>query len=324
MTDGYVHVPVLLQESIAALLLRAGGRYVDATLGGGGHAEKMLELSEPNGTLLGIDADPVALAAARSRLARFGDRVTLVESYFDDLAPHATQYGFLESDGVLFDLGVSSPQLDQPERGFSFSADAPLDMRFGPSADRTAADLVNELPSEELQRIFSEYGEERFARRIAQRIVEERRKQAIRTTSRLAAIVARAKPGGRGERIHPATRVFQALRIEVNDELGRLRRALPEAVEILRAGGRLAVISFHSLEDRIVKQFMRDAQRGCVCPPSQPLCTCGRQPTLTVIARKPITASADEIHANPRARSAKLRIAERLPAQTTHISEERG
>lgn len=322
MTPEFAHVPVLLPETIAALQPRPGGRYVDATLGGGGHAEKILELSGPNGTLLGIDADPKAISAARSRLARFGDRLTLVETYFDDLAPVAREEGFSGVDGVLFDLGVSSPQLDQPERGFSFGGDAPLDMRFGPSAPRSAAELVNELSLEELQRIFSEYGEERFARRIAQRIVAERRTQVIHTTGQLAAIVARARPGRGRERIHPATRVFQALRIAVNDELGRLRRALPQAVGLLSEGARLAVISFHSLEDRIVKQFIRDAERGCICPPDLPRCVCGGTSTLAAVTRKPVTASPTEIEANPRARSAKLRVAQRAGSQTINLQGE--
>jgi 16S rRNA (cytosine1402-N4)-methyltransferase len=261
--------------------------------------------------LLGIDADPVALEAAARRLARFGDRVVLVEAYFDSLASVAAERGFADVDGVLFDLGVSSPQLDVAARGFSFQQDAPLDMRMGPSAERTAADLVNELPADELRRIFADYGEERYAQRIARRIAEERSRRAIRTTTQLAEVVARAQPRSR-EQIHPATRVFQALRIAVNDELGRLTRALPQALEALRVGGRLAVISFHSLEDRIVKQFMRQEARGCICPPELPVCVCGREPRVRILTPRPLVASEEEVAANVRARSAKLRVAERI------------
>lgn len=312
MTVDFAHAPVLLPETIAALQPSLNGRFIDATLGGGGHAEKVLELSSPTGALLGIDADPAALESASDRLARFGDRVVLVESYFDRLGDIAGQTGFAGANGVMFDLGVSSPQLDRAERGFSFQQDAPLDMRFGPAATQTAADLVERLSQSDLQRIFQEYGEERFARRVAQRIVEERAHSPIRTTGRLAEIVTRAKPRANREHIHPATRVFQALRIAVNDELERLREALPQAVNALRAGGRLAVISFHSLEDRIVKQFMRQEARGCICPPELPACICGRQPTLRVLTTRPVVASQAEVASNPRARSAKLRVAERI------------
>jgi 16S rRNA (cytosine1402-N4)-methyltransferase len=281
-----------------------------------------LELSGPNGALLGIDADPVALQAARTRLSRFGDRLVTAESYFDRLAVIAGTSGFAVSDGILFDLGVSSPQLDTPERGFSFGVDAPLDMRMGPSAATTAADVVNSWPEVELQRVIAEYGEERYARRIARAIVEERRAHPIATTAELARLVVRAKPRSR-EAIHPATRVFQALRIAVNGELDRLERALPQAVEVLRSGGRLAVISFHSLEDRIVKRFMREEARGCICPPELPVCVCGRTPRLHIITPRPTVASEAEVVENPRARSAKLRIAERIPSQIA-IPGERG
>lgn len=311
MTSDFVHAPVLLSESIAALQPVPNGRYIDATLGGGGHAERVLALSAPAGMLLGIDADPVALEAARRRLAPFRDRLVLVESYFDALESVAGAAGFTNVDGVLFDLGVSSPQLDTSARGFSFQHEAPLDMRMGPSAQQSAADLINGLPPEELQRIFAEYGEERYARRIARQIAQERSRREIRTTTELADIVARAKPRGK-EQIHPATRVFQALRIAVNDELGRLTRALPQAVDVLRVGGRLAVISFHSLEDRIVKQFMRQEARGCICPPELPVCVCGREPRVRIHTSRPIVASAEEVAANIRSRSAKLRVAERI------------
>lgn len=312
MTSPFAHIPVLLPQTIELLQPRAGSRYIDCTLGAGGHAERLLELSGPNGMLLGIDADPAALAAAGQRLARFGDRVVLTESYFDRVGAIAAETGFEHADGVLFDLGVSSPQLDTPERGFSFQQDAPLDMRFGPGAEESAADIVNTRSIAELQYIFQEYGEEHHARRVARRIVESREQGPIETTGHLADIVVRAKPFTPGERIHPATRVFQALRIAVNDELGRLRRALPQALAALHDGGSLVIISFHSLEDRIVKQFMRDEARGCVCPPELPVCTCNHQPALRILTRKPLQATDDERSQNPRARSAKLRAAERL------------
>lgn len=314
MTAPFTHQPVLVSETVEALQPKSGGRFIDTTVGGGGHAEKLLESTDRNGLLLGIDADPSAVLAAQERLQRFGARVTLVEAYFDMLATVAVEHAFQNSDGVLFDLGVSSPQLDLAERGFSFQTEAPLDMRFGPSVPETAADVVNSRSMAELEQIFKEYGEERFARRVARRIVTEREREPIQTTSRLADVVARAKPFSRHERIHPATRVFQGLRIAVNDELNRLRRSLPQSIEVLQIGGRLAVISFHSLEDRIVKQFMRQEAKGCICPPMAPTCTCGRKPTLRIITARPITASADEVKANPRARSAKLRAAERIAA----------
>ena len=314
MTSGFNHAPVLLAETVTALQPRSGGRYIDATVGGGGHAEKVLESSRPAGLLLGIDADPAALAAAEQRLSPFGARIRLVQSYFDDLGRQAPAAGFGSVQGILFDLGVSSPQLDSGQRGFSFQQDAPLDMRFGPQAPVTAEELINSLSLAELTRIFRDYGEERFAGRIARRIVEERSHRPILSTSELATIVLRAKPAGHREPIHPATRVFQALRIAVNDELDRLRRALPQALDLLASGGRLAVISFHSLEDRIVKEFIRDEVKGCICPPQVPICQCGRMPRLRAIARKPVIATPEEIRVNPRARSAKLRVAERLAA----------
>jgi 16S rRNA (cytosine1402-N4)-methyltransferase len=308
----FTHTPVLLSESTDAIQPRPGGRYIDATVGGGGHAERILEMSQPSGALLALDVDPTALSAAKSRLAPFGSRVTLVQTYFDRIAEAAIASGFPQVDGILFDLGVSSPQLDTAERGFSFAKDAPLDMRLGPSAPTDAAALVATLPQEELARIFWEWGEERYSRRIAARIVRERDRAPIATTTDLARIVKAAKPPSRSEKIHPATRVFQALRIAVNDELGRLERALPAALSLLRGGGRLAIISFHSLEDRIVKQFMRTESRDCICPPEIPMCICGHRASLRIITRRPIEASPEEIAANPRARSAKLRVAERL------------
>jgi 16S rRNA (cytosine1402-N4)-methyltransferase len=297
----FKHVPVLLDEVLAGLAPRGGGRYLDGTLGGGGHAAAVLEASAPDGRLLGIDADPAALAAAGARLAGFGERAQLAHGNFRDLGRLAREQGFESVDGVLLDLGVSSHQLDTPERGFSFAAEAPLDMRLDPTGGETAADLVNETPEGELADLIYRYGEERGSRRVARFIAEARRKRPIETTSELAELVARAL-GGRHGKIHPATRTFQALRIAVNRELESLETALPQAVELLNEGGRLAIISFHSLEDRIVKLFFR-AESGY--GDSQ------RPKRLQIITKKPIEASDQEARANPRSRSAKLRIAER-------------
>lgn len=271
-----------------------------------------MELSDQDGTLLGMDADPLALAATRERLAAFGSRLTLRRGFFDSLPDVAAETHFEAVDGILFDLGVSSPQLNVPERGFSFQHNGPLDMRLGPEAEQTAADLVARLSLDELQEVFQRYGEERYSRRIARAIVAQRATEPISTTGRLADIVMRAVPHQSRERIHPATRVFQALRIAVNDELTRLSRALDQAIPLLVTGGRLAVISFHSLEDRIVKGFMRRESRGCICPPGMLVCQCGHTATLRLITRRPLTAAESEIATNPRARSAKLRVAERM------------
>lgn len=314
MTSEFPHQSVLLTESITALQPAPGHRYIDATLGLAGHAERLLELSSPTGLLLGIDADPTAISTASGRLARFAPRFQLVESYFDRIAEIARERDFRPVHGIIFDLGVSSPQLDEGQRGFSFREDAPLDMRFGRLAPSTAADLIASLPRAELETIFREYGEERFAGRIARAVVETRASGPIRTTGSLADLVTRAKPRGVRESIHPATRVFQALRIAVNDELGRLDRALPAALDLLAEGGRLAVISFHSLEDRIVKRLFQRESRDCICPPQVPVCVCGHRATIRVLTRKPIEATEGEVAANPRARSARLRVAERLAA----------
>ena len=294
------HVPVLLNEVIGGLAPQAGGRYIDGTLGGGGHAFATLAASAPDGRLLGIDTDPAALAAAGQRLALYGGRATLAHGNFRDIGAIAQSHGFAAVDGILLDLGVSSHQLDTPERGFSFTADAPLDMRLNPAEGPSAADLVNETPEDELADIIYQYGEERGSRRVARFIAEARRKEAITTTAQLAELVARAL-GGRHGKIHPATRTFQALRIAVNNELGSLEAALPQATELLAPGGRLAIISFHSLEDRIVKLFFR-AESGYGGSPRN---------SLTILTKKPIEASDDEARRNPRSRSAKLRIAAR-------------
>ncbi len=287
---------------IAGLQPRSGGWYIDGTVGGGGHAAAILEASAPDGRLLGIDCDPAALSAAAARLAPYGERVTLVRGGFREIGRLATDSGFIQVQGVLLDLGVSSYQLDTPERGFSFQASAPLDMRLDPDAPVTAAHLVNNLPEQELADLIFRYGEERGSRRIARVIVEARQRKPLTTTDELAMLVSRALGGRRG-RIHPATRTFQALRIAVNDELASLEAALPQIVELLAAGGRMAIISFHSLEDRIVKHFMRaEAQAG----------------RLRIITRKPVEASNKEQQDNPRSRSAKLRVAERRRIDGCH------
>lgn len=307
MPNEPIHIPVLYQEVLAGLQPRCGGRYIDCTVGGGGHARGILELSRPNGRLLGIDIDPVAIEIAKKCLRVYGPRVTLLNDNYTALKEIAQSHGFCPADGILFDLGMSSFQLEQGERGFSFQLEGPLDMRFSPRGERMAADLVNGLPEEQLAEILFRYGEERRARRIARAIVANR---PLTTTRELAEVVRKAV--SRRRRIHPATKTFQALRIAVNDELDNLAGALPQAVEILAPGGRLAVISFHSLEDRIVKRFFRDEARGCICPPDIPVCVCGHQQTLEIVTKKPIRPSAEEIEANPRSRSARLRVASRI------------
>ncbi|GIW09282.1 MAG: ribosomal RNA small subunit methyltransferase H [Dehalococcoidia bacterium] len=293
---------------ISALAVRPGGRYLDATAGGGGHSVAILEASAPDGRLLALDVDPAAVARVRARLAPFGERARVVHANFTQLAEVAAEQGFLPLDGILFDLGISSLQLADPERGLSFQRDDPLDMRLDPSLPTTAAELVNTLSEEELAKLIFRYGEDPAARRVARAIVRHR---PVRTTGQLAALVVAAVGRLRG-RTHPATRVFQALRIAVNDELGALERGLVAAIGALRPGGRLAVITFHSLEDRIVKQRFREEARGCSCPPGLPACGCGRQPRLRLLTPRPIVPSPAEVAANPRARSAKLRVAERL------------
>lgn len=307
---GVVHIPALLQETLVYLQVRPKGTYIDATVGSGGHAGAILSAA-PGARLLGLDLDPRALEVARERLAPFGERVTLRHGSFAQLAALAAD--FAPVDGVLLDLGLSSLQLADAERGFSFSRDGPLDMRFDPDrGGPTAADLVNQLSVDELALILYRYGGERQARRIAEAIVAAR---PLTSTLQLAEVVARAV-GKAGWRIHPATRTFQALRIAVNDELSALQVALPQAVDLLAPGGRLVVISFHSGEDRIVKRFFRTEARDCICPPRSPVCTCGHRARLRVLTKKPIRPSPEEIERNPRARSARLRAAERLEGQT--------
>ncbi len=301
------HQPVLYKEIIHALQPKSPGRYIDGTIGAGGHARGVLEACAPDGCLLGFDLDPQALALARETLAPYGKRVTLAQASYDSMIEIMRGIGWESVDGILLDLGLSSMQLDTPERGFSIQHEAPLDMRFDPDAGLTATQLVNTATESELANLFFRYGEEPRAKRIAKMIVEAR---PINTTTQLAEIAKQVYPGH--SRIHPATRIFQALRIAVNDELTVVENALPKAVSALRPGGRLAVISFHSLEDRIVKDFFRQASQDKINPPYERIYEVERKAILKLINRKPITPSEDEIKANPRARSAKLRVAEKL------------
>jgi 16S rRNA (cytosine1402-N4)-methyltransferase len=291
---------------------RRDGLYLDGTVGAGGHAWGILQASSPDGLLLGLDVDPQALELARQRLAPFGPRAILKQTSYVNLREQMDQVGWDSVDGVLLDLGVSSMQLDMPERGFSFQSDAPLDMRFDPDGPTTASELVNSWPEKELADVIFRYGEDRQARQIARAIVRAR---PISTTHQLAEVVSgaawRGKPG-RHERIHPATRTFQALRIAVNQELESVETVLPQAVAALAPGGRFAIIAFHSLEDRIVKQFIRRESQDCLCPPRQPVCTCGHKATVQEVTHRPIRPDEGEIQDNPRARSARLRIAQKL------------
>jgi len=313
------HLPVMVEEVMAALSPAPGSFQVDATVGGGGHTVRILEANRPDGRLLGLDADGAAIARASARLAPFGDRVVLRQANFEDLAALAPAAGFDSVDGVFFDLGLSSDQLADRERSFSFSADGPLDMRFDPSTGTPARDVVATADERALTDIFRRYGEEPAAGRVARAIVRTRAASPIRTGVDLARVVEAAvgagRPAGpRRRRIHPATRVFQALRIHVNRELEVLPTALAAAVELLRPGGRLVVLSYHSLEDRIVKRFIAAERRGCVCPPELPVCVCGRDPRLRRAgpSAQPARPTPDEVARNPRARSTRLRAAERL------------
>ncbi len=302
------HVPVLFQEVIEVLNPVSGGVYVDGTIGAGGHSRGILERSAPDGLLIGFDRDPAALALAKSNLAEYSSRVTLIHSSYVDLVSHLNKQNKQSVDGILIDLGLSSMQLNSPERGFSFRFEAPLDMRFDPGQSFSASDLVNEYGREELANIIFTYGEEKFSRRIADAIIANR---PIATTKELAELIKRVVPYTKSK-IHPATRTFQALRIVVNDELDALRSFLPAALEILRPGGRLAVIAFHSLEDRIVKSYFRQESRDCICPPELPICVCDHKARIKEISRRPIRPEDPEIAENPRARSAKLRAAEKI------------
>jgi 16S rRNA (cytosine1402-N4)-methyltransferase len=301
------HQPVLYHEIIHALQPKNEGYYVDGTLGAGGHARGILDACAPDGRLLGLDVDPQALALARETLAPYGERVRLLQASYDSLTETLHEIGWDEVDGIVLDLGLSSMQLDSPERGFSFQQDAPLDMRFDPASPTTAADLVNALPGDELADLIFRYGEEHASRRIAQAIVKAR---PLQTTRQLAAVIESVVP--RKGRVHPATQTFQALRIAVNNELERVENVLPQAVAALRSGGRLAIISFHSLEDRIVKEYFRRESKDLVNPPFERIYEVEKKATLKEINRKVIIPGKAEIEANPRARSAKLRIAEKL------------
>lgn len=300
-------------EVVRYLAPRPGGVYVDGTLGGAGHAREILEASSPDGILIGFDRDAEALEAATLRLAPYKGRVRLFNMNFARVAEALTEAGVGRIDGFLLDLGVSSHQLDKGERGFSFQHDAPLDMRMDTGSGMTAADLVNSLPAEELERVIREYGEERWARRIAAFIVKARQDAPILTTLQLVDIIKGAIPRAKWEeRLHPATRTFQALRILVNEELKSLEEGLSDGISLLNGGGRAVVISFHSLEDRIVKNTFRTLAQGCVCPKAIPVCVCGKTPRLRLLTGKPVMAGEQEVAGNPRARSARLRAAEKL------------
>ena len=309
----YGHKPVLLQECLAALAIRPDGIYVDGTLGRAGHSLEIVRRLTAGGRLIGIDRDQTAIDAARERLAPYLDRVTLVHSNFDRIGDILADLHIPGVDGMLFDLGVSSPQLDDAARGFSYMHDAPLDMRMDRTAPRTARDVVNDWPYEELRRILYDFGEERYAPAIARRIVQTREQAPIETTLQLVDIIRSAMPpAALREKQHPAKRSFQAIRIAVNDELGAVRQGMEAAIDHLKPGGRLAVITFHSLEDRIVKNVFQDAAKGCTCPPSFPVCVCGHKPKIKILTKKPIIATREEVEENPRSRSAKLRVAERV------------
>ena len=306
------HISVLLNECLDGLNIKPDGIYVDGTLGGAGHSSQIAKRLT-TGRLIGIDRDPVALKAAGKRLEPYKNSVTLVHSNFCEMAQVLKELGISGVDGILLDLGVSSPQLDDGQRGFSYMVDAPLDMRMNNEDSLTAHTVVNTWPQEELKRILYTYGEERYAPQIAAAICRRREEKTIDTTLELVDVIRGAMPpAALREKQHPAKRSFQAIRIAVNDELGSVERVLEDAIDLLNPGGRLAIITFHSLEDRIVKTAMADAAKGCTCPPNFPVCVCGKKPKVKLISRKPITASDVELEENPRSRSAKLRVCERL------------
>ncbi len=307
MTLSY-HTPVLLEETKKALDIQLGGLYIDCTVGTGGHSEAILESISPGGQLLGLDADPEAIAISREKLKPYASSVILINENFVHLEEICLKYNFRPVNGILFDLGLSSLQLDEAERGFSFRSDGPLDMRFSPLQKITASDIVNNASPAELARIIAEYGEDYHSRQIARGIIKER---PIRNTLHLVQIIERVT-GTTGGRIHPATRTFQALRIAVNEELRNLEKALQQTINLLGHGGRLVVISYHSLEDRIVKNFMRRESRNCICPPFVYHCVCGHVASFEIVNKEIITPSSEEISINPRSRSAKMRIARRI------------
>jgi 16S rRNA (cytosine1402-N4)-methyltransferase len=308
------HISVMLEETVRGLVTDPAGTYVDCTLGGAGHAHRIAELLSPEGRIIGIDQDAAAIAAAQERLRDVACRVDIVHDNFRNLAAILQAQQAEQVTGIVFDLGVSSHQLDTAERGFSYMQDAPLDMRMNPEAAFSADDVVNTYSEEDLDRIFHDYGEERWGRRIAQFIVQARASQPIKTTGELVDIVCKAVPKAvrRAEHGHPAKRIFQAIRIEVNDELGILAEAFRTAVHHLQPGGRLAIITFHSLEDRIAKQTLKELARGCICPPELPVCVCHHHPEIKLLG-KPRQAKAQELAHNSRSHSAKLRLAEKLP-----------
>ena len=306
------HVSVLLDECIEGLNIRPDGIYVDGTLGGAGHSAQ-IAARLTTGRLIGIDRDPIALRAAGERLAPFGERVTLVHSNFCEIANVLDELGIDGVDGILLDLGVSSPQLDDGSRGFAYMVAAPLDMRMNNGDALTAEEVVNTWSYEELRRILFDYGEERYAPQIAANICRTRETKPIKTTLELVDVIRGAMPASAlREKQHPAKRSFQAIRIAVNDELGAVRQVMEAAIPKLNPGGRLAIITFHSLEDRIVKNGMADAAKGCICPPNFPVCVCGKKPLVKLVNRKPIVSGEEELERNPRARSAKLRICEKI------------
>ncbi len=310
------HIPVLRDEVLDFLKPKPDGVYVDATVGLGGHSLAILENAAPSGRVIGIDADAAALAIAQTRLNAFPARHRLIHGNFAQMDTLLASHAVDAIDGILLDLGVSSLQLDTPERGFSFNHPGPLDMRMDARQSLSAMHVVNESAAETLADIFKRYGEERFARRVARRIVQARQTGKITTTAHLAEIVAAAVPSHRASRIHPATRVFQALRIYVNAELENLALGLAAALSLLKPGGCLCVIAFHSLEDRIVKRRFQMSARACICPPKTPVCICRHRPSLRLLTRKPVLPSAAEVHRNPRARSAKLRAARKIAPET--------
>lgn len=307
----FAHVSVLLREVVEYLNPKPGKWYLDGTLGGGGHSEQILIESRPDGLVLGLDRDEEALGAARERLQRFGDRLSARQASFAEAGEILAAIGWQAVDGVILDLGISSHQIDSPERGFSFRGDGRLDMRMDRRQELDAQRILHSHSETELERIFRDYGEEPQARRIARALVAERKNQPIETTADLARFIARVK-GKRGRDHHPATQVFQALRIAVNQELVEIERFLDKGYELLRPQGRMAIISFHSLEDRLVKQAFRKWSRACLCPPRALICRCGWSPKVRILTKKPVVPSAHEIETNPRARSAKLRVVEKI------------
>lgn len=312
MSDFY-HVSVFGKEAVEALSPKSGAVYVDCTLGGAGHSKRILELSSPDGKLIAIDQDLIAIENAKQQLTDFDGRYTLVHSNFRHLQEIVETHEPDGVDGILFDLGVSSPQLDEAERGFSYMQDAPLDMRMDQTQSFSAYDLVNRWSEQEIAKVIFNYGEEKWGKRIAEFIGKARKQAPIETTTQLVDIIKAAIPAGaRREGPHPAKRTFQAFRIAVNDELIVFEKAVQDAIECLKPGGRLSIITFHSLEDRIAKNVLADAAKGCICPPELPICQCNNEPKVRVLTRKPILPSDEELEMNPRARSAKLRIAKRL------------